>query len=55
MEFAALHATDEDWSHGQGQAVEGPLLSLLLAMTGRGDACADLSGPGVETLRSRCG
>ena len=51
----ALHATDEEWSHGQGQAVEGPLLSLLLAMTGRGDACADLSGPGVETLRSRCG
>ena len=51
----ALHATDEEWSHGQGQAVEGPLLSLLLAMTGRGDACADLSGPGVETLRNRCG
>jgi uncharacterized protein (TIGR03083 family) len=50
----ALHATDHDWQHGQGEAVEGPLLSLLLAMTGRGAACDDLTGPGVQTLRSRC-
>jgi uncharacterized protein (TIGR03083 family) len=50
----ALKATDDDWQHGQGERVEGPLLSLLLAMTGRGAACADLTGPGVQTLRSRC-
>jgi len=50
----ALQATDDDWQHGQGEAVEGPLLSLLLAMTGRGAACDDLAGPGVQTLRSRC-
>ena len=50
----ALNATDDDWQHGQGEAVEGPLLSLLLAMTGRGAACDDLAGPGVQTLRSRC-
>ncbi len=50
----ALRATDHDWQHGQGEAVEGPLLSLLLAMTGRGAACDDLTGPGVQTLRSRC-
>ncbi|MBO0864331.1 MAG: maleylpyruvate isomerase family mycothiol-dependent enzyme [Mycobacterium sp.] len=50
----ALHATDDDWHHGQGDAVEGPLLSLLLAMTGREAACDDLTGPGVSTLRSRC-
>jgi uncharacterized protein (TIGR03083 family) len=50
----ALKATDDDWQHGQGDAVEGPLLSLLLAMTGRGAACDDLAGPGVQTLRSRC-
>ncbi|HSS24265.1 MAG TPA: maleylpyruvate isomerase family mycothiol-dependent enzyme [Mycobacterium sp.] len=50
----ALKATDGDWQHGQGEAVEGPLLSLLLAMTGRGAACDDLAGPGVQTLRSRC-
>jgi uncharacterized protein (TIGR03083 family) len=50
----ALHATDHDWQHGQGEQVEGPMLALLLAMTGRGPACDDLTGPGVQTLRSRC-
>jgi len=53
----ALYATDHDWRHGQGERdawVEGPLLSLLLAMTGRAAACDDLIGPGVATLRSRC-
>lgn len=50
----ALHATDDDWRHGQGEPVAGPLLSLLLAMTGRGAACDDLTGPGVATLRNRC-
>ena len=50
----ALVASDDDWQHGQGERVEGPLLSLLLAMTGRGAACDDLTGPGVQTLRSRC-
>jgi uncharacterized protein (TIGR03083 family) len=53
----ALHATDDDWRHGQDapdNRVEGPLLSLLLAMTGRAPACDDLTGPGVQTLRSRC-
>ncbi|MDT5347900.1 MAG: hypothetical protein QOH91_1187 [Mycobacterium sp.] len=54
----ALNATDDDWQHGQGDTnaalVEGPLLSLLLAMTGRGAACDDLTGPGAQTLRSRC-
>ena len=53
----ALFATDHDWHHRQGDPnnrVEGPLLSLLLAMTGRGAACDDLTGPGVQTLRSRC-
>jgi uncharacterized protein (TIGR03083 family) len=53
----ALHATDHDWQHGQGgpeARVEGPLLSLLLAMTGRAAACDDLVGPGVPTLRGRC-
>ena len=50
----ALRATDHDWQHGQGEAVEGPLLSLLLAMTGRGAASDDLTGSGVQTLRSRC-
>jgi uncharacterized protein (TIGR03083 family) len=49
-----LSATDQDWRHGEGEPVEGPLLSLLLATTGRAAACDDLAGPGVPTLRSRC-
>jgi uncharacterized protein (TIGR03083 family) len=49
----ALRATDADWSIGTGPEVSGPMVSLVLAMTGRGGAVADLSGPGVDTLRSR--
>ena len=50
-------ASDHDWQHGQGSPearVEGPLLSLLLVMTGRAAACDDLTGPAVSTLRARC-
>ena len=53
IEGLALRATDTDWSHGSGQPVEGPMLSLLLAMTGRRAAYDDLAGEGVQTLRSR--
>jgi uncharacterized protein (TIGR03083 family) len=48
-----LRATDADWSHGDGPEVSGPVLSLVMAMTGRKAATEDLSGDGVETLRSR--
>jgi uncharacterized protein (TIGR03083 family) len=48
-----LRATDVDWSHGDGPTVEGPMLSLLMAMTGRKAALDDLTGEGVATLRSR--
>ena len=48
-----LRATDAPWAHGSGPVVEGPAHSLLMAMTGRGSALADLSGDGLETLRSR--
>ena len=50
----ALHATDQDWAHGTGPKVEGPLLSLVMAMTGREAHVTDLTGEGVETLRTRC-
>jgi uncharacterized protein (TIGR03083 family) len=49
-----LTATDADWSHGSGPVVEGPAMSLLLATTGRTSALDDLTGDGVDTLRSRC-
>lgn len=48
----ALSATDTDWSHGQGEAVSGPMLPLLMAMTGRATCCDDLTGPGVAKLRA---
>ena len=48
-----LRATDASWSHGSGPEVSGPVLSLVIAMTGRGAALDDLGGDGVATLRSR--
>jgi uncharacterized protein (TIGR03083 family) len=53
IEGMTLKATDTDWSHGSGPEASGPMLSLLLAMTGRTAAYDDLTGPGVETLRGR--
>ncbi len=48
-----LRAVDADWSTGSGPEVTGPIHSLLLAMTGRAAAVADLSGAGVSTLQTR--
>jgi uncharacterized protein (TIGR03083 family) len=48
-----FEATDIDWSHGEGQLVRGPAEALILALTGRDVALADLEGDGVATLRSR--
>jgi uncharacterized protein (TIGR03083 family) len=48
-----LRATDAEWSHGTGPDVAGPILSLVLAMTGRAAAIDDLTGDGVATLRTR--
>jgi uncharacterized protein (TIGR03083 family) len=48
-----LSATDTEWSHGTGPEVAGPILSLVMAMTGRRAADDDLTGEGVATLMSR--
>ncbi len=45
-----LVATDAPWRAGSGARVEGPMASLLLLLTGRPAALADLSGPGTEGL-----
>ena len=45
-----LVATDADWSSGDGEEVSGPLVSLLLAVSGRHQALADLAGPGAARL-----
>lgn len=43
-------ATDLDWTGGSGPQVTGPAEAILLTLTGRGVARADLSGEGLETL-----
>jgi uncharacterized protein (TIGR03083 family) len=48
-----LSASDADWSNGSGPEVSGPILSLVLAMTGRHASLQDLSGEGVATLMTR--
>ena len=53
IDGVTLRATDADWTHGSGPEVQGPLLSLLLAGTGRQAALDDLTGEGVAVLRSR--
>ncbi len=49
----SLRATDVTWNHGSGPEISGPIMSLLMAMTGRKVAIADLTGDGTEVLRSR--
>lgn len=45
-----LTATDADVSIGEGPEVRGPALSLLLAVSRRRVALADLDGPGLTAL-----
>jgi len=46
-------ATDLDWSFGRGPEVRGRGQAVLLAVTGRSVAAAELDGPGADTLRRR--
>ena len=48
-----LQATDTEWTHGDGPEVSGPILSLVMVMSGRKAHLDDLSGEGVGTLRQR--
>jgi uncharacterized protein (TIGR03083 family) len=48
-----LTATDTAWTFGDGPEVSGPLLSLVMAMTGRKATLADLAGDGLPTLSAR--
>lgn len=48
-----LVATDVDWAHGTGPEVSGPGEALLVALAGRRQALADLTGPGLPTLTER--
>ncbi|MFD8754551.1 maleylpyruvate isomerase family mycothiol-dependent enzyme [Kitasatospora sp. NPDC059577] len=48
-----LRATDADWTAGTGPEVRGPILALLLAVTGRRIAHGELEGEGTPTLTGR--
>lgn len=48
-----LFATDLDWRHGTGPETTGPGEALLMAIAGRPDALADLTGPGKPLLAGR--
>jgi uncharacterized protein (TIGR03083 family) len=49
----ALVATDTDWSVGEGPEVRGPVLALLLLLTGRSVVLPQLEGEGVAALSER--
>jgi uncharacterized protein (TIGR03083 family) len=53
IEGLTLQATDTNWSHGTGPDVSGPMIALVMAMTGRKAAAGELSGDGVATLQAR--
>lgn len=53
IEGLTLQATDTSWSHGTGPTVSGPVIALVLAMTGRKAVAGELSGDGVATLMGR--
>jgi len=53
IEGLTLQATDTTWSHGTGPGVSGPMLPLVMAMTGRPVADGELTGEGAATLRAR--
>lgn len=45
-----LVATDTDYTAGEGSEVHGPVLALLLAISGRRVALDELDGAGVATI-----
>ncbi len=50
---ATFVATDLDWRAGAGPAVEGPGEALLMALSQRPAALAELSGEGLDAFRRR--
>jgi hypothetical protein len=48
-----LVATDIDWSVGAGAEIRGPVLALLLLLTGRSVVLPQLDGPGASVLTER--
>jgi len=50
-----LTATDTEWSVGAGPEIRGPILAIVLLLTGRTARYADLAGPGAAVLEATLG
>lgn len=50
-----LIATDTEWVVGDGLEIRGPILAILLLLTGRTAGFADLTGPGAVALGTTLG
>jgi uncharacterized protein (TIGR03083 family) len=48
-----LVATDTDWAVGEGTEIRGPVLAILLLLTGRPVMLPQLGGPGASELAAR--
>lgn len=48
-----FEASDLPWAWGTGPVVQGPAEALMMGLTGRAVALAELSGEGLPTLRAR--
>jgi uncharacterized protein (TIGR03083 family) len=48
-----FETTDTGWKTGAGPVVRGPAQAVVMAMSGRTAAWADLAGDGAEMLRNR--
>jgi uncharacterized protein (TIGR03083 family) len=53
IQGVSLRATDTSWQYGAGPEAAGPMVALVMAMTGRRAALDDLTGEGVAVLRGR--
>jgi hypothetical protein len=47
-----LFAADTDWSHGSGPEVSDPIMTLVMAMTGRKTVLSQLAGDWVGPYRA---
>ncbi|AKK02727.1 maleylpyruvate isomerase family mycothiol-dependent enzyme [Corynebacterium epidermidicanis] len=48
-----LKATDTDWSFGEGPAIEGQMLALLMAATGRREYLNEFTSEGLAIISGR--
>jgi uncharacterized protein (TIGR03083 family) len=48
-----LEATDDDWTYGEGPTASGPMLAIVMSMTGRKTYIDKLNGDGTAVLRER--